>query len=315
MKEVDMLRSVLSSTLILLAVGLSAGQAPQTVRNILKSGMAHLDAGELDAALADANRGIELDPKNAEGYVLRLAVRNRIKPETDTSDDCDKIIELAPNRPGIEVFYQTRAVFRFRKQDLDGSIDDMNKAISIKPDDGHAYEMRSFYYLYKGDLELSRADYNKSIALMPGLPSPFARRGYIRYHLQEDLVGALADFNKAIEWNSEYAEGYADRGIVRGLQGDVDEAIADFKKAKALKPDSIVDKAPEFSFCAPYRELSSYIKFYPKDARGYEVRGILNLLQDREGEAKADFETSLGLQPSLKSEIERIRATLRRKPW
>jgi len=76
------------------------------------------------------------------------------------------------------------------------------------------------------------------------------------------------------------------RGIARGLQGDVDEAIADFKKAKALKPDSIVDKAPEFSFCAPYRELSSYIKFYPEDARGYEVRGILNLLQDREGEAK-----------------------------
>ena len=308
-----MLRIFVSSTLILLAVGLSAGQAPQTVRNILKSGMAHLDAGELDAALADANRGIELDPKNAEGYVLRLAVRNRINPETDTSDDCDKIIELAPNRPGIEVFYQTRALFRFRKQDLDGSIDDMNKAISIRPDIGQAYEMRSFYYLCKGNLELSRADYYKSIALVPGLPSPFARRGYIRYHLQGDLVGALADFNKAIEWNSEYAEGYADRGIVRGLQGDVDEAIADFNKAKALKPDSIVDKAPEFSFCAPYRELSSYIKFYPNDARGYEVRGILNLLQDREGEAKADFETTLGLQPSLKSEIDRIRAALRRK--
>jgi tetratricopeptide (TPR) repeat protein len=307
-----MLRIIFSSTLILLAVGVSAGQAPQTVQNILKSGMAHLDAGELDAALADANRAIELDPKNAEGYVLRLAVRNRIRPETDTSDDCDKIIELAPNRPGIEVFYQTRALFRFWKQDLDGSIDDMNKAISIKPADGRAYEMRSFYYLCKGNLELSRFDYNKSIALMPGLPSPFARRGYARYQ-QRDLVGALADFSNAIEWNAAYAEGYADRGIVRGLQGDIDGAIADFKKAKALKPDSIVDKAPEFSFCAPYRELSSYIKFYSNDARGYEVRGILNLLQDREDEAKADFETSLGLQPSLKSEIDRIRAALGRK--
>jgi len=277
--------------------------------------MAHVDAGELDAALADANRAIELEPKNAEGYVLRLAVRNRIRPETDTSDDCDKIIELAPNRPGIEVFYQTRALFRFRKQDLDGSIDDMNKAISIKPIDGQAYEMRSFYYLYKGNLDQSRADYNKSIALIPGLPSPFTRRGYIRYHLQGDLVGALADFNKAIEWNSEYAEGYADRGIVRGLQGDIDAAIADFQKAKTLKPDAIADKAPEFAFCAPYRELSSYIKFYPNDARAYEVRGVLNLLQDREVEAKADFETSLGLQPSLKSEIDRIRAALDRKAY
>jgi tetratricopeptide (TPR) repeat protein len=167
--------------------------------------------------------------------------------------------------------------------------------------------------LYKGNLELSRVDYNKSIALMPGLPSPFTRRGYIRYHLQRDLVGALADFNNAIEWNAAYADGYADRGIVRGLQGDIDEAIADFRKAKALKPDSIVDKAPEYSFCAPYRELSSYIKFYPNDARGYEIRGILNLLQDKEDEAKADFETSLGLQPSLKSEIDRIRAALGRK--
>jgi tetratricopeptide (TPR) repeat protein len=308
-----MLRIIVSSTLVLLALGLSAGQSPQTVRDILKRGSSHLEAGELDAALADANRAIELEPKNAESYVLRALVRERIKPETDISDDCDKIIELAPNRSGIEVFYQTRAVFRFRKQDLDGSVNDMNQAIAIKPNDGQAYEMRSFYYLWKGNLEQSQADYYKSIALVPGLPSPFTRRGYIRYHLQGDLVGALADFNKAIEWNSEYAEGYADRGIVRGLQGNIDEAIVDFRKAKTLKPDAILDRAPEFAFCAPFRELSSFIKSYPNEARGYEVRGILNLLQDREREANADFESSLGLQPSLKSEIDRIRTQLLRK--
>jgi len=308
-----MLGTIFSSILILLAVSVSAAQTPQSVQGIIKSGMAHLDRGELDAAFLDANRAIELDPKNAEGYVVRIAARNRINPDANTSDDCSKVIELAPSRPGIEVFYQSRAVFRFRKNDLDGSIHDMNKAISIKPEDGHAYAMRSFYYLSKGNLELSKVDYNKSIELVPGLPSPFTRRGFIRYHLQRDFVGALADFNNAIEWNETYADGYANRGIVHGLLGDVDEAIADFKKAKALKPDSIVDKIPEFAFCAPYGELSSYIKNFPNDARGYEVRGVLNLLQDKEREAKTDFETSLGLQPSLKSEIDRIMATLTRK--
>ena len=49
--SIVMLRMILSTILILLAVSVASGQAPQSVRNILKRGMAHLDAGELDAAL------------------------------------------------------------------------------------------------------------------------------------------------------------------------------------------------------------------------------------------------------------------------
>lgn len=306
-----MIRSIFLCTLILLTVDLAPGQTP-TVRILLKSGRANLDTGHLDAALADANKAIELEPKNVEGYVLRYQVRVQIKPEVDTSDDCDKIIALAPNRYDIDSFHNARARLRWWKKDYDGSVHEMSKAISIRPDDAQYYEMRSFYALDAGNLELSRADYYKSIQLKPGSPSPFVRRGFIHYHMHGEFLSALADYDTAIEWNPEDAIAFADRGIVHALLGHIDEAIADFRKAKALEPDSIADKVPKFAFCAPYRELSSFLLDHP-NARGFEVRAILNLMQDRNSEAEADFHTSLFLEPALKSEIDKIRTELLRK--
>src|SRR5678810_643707 len=103
-----MLGTIFSSILILLAVSVSAAQTPQSVQQIIKSGMAHLDRGELDAALLDANRAIELDPKNDEEYVVRIAARNRINPDANTSDDCSKVIELAPSLSLIHISEPTR---------------------------------------------------------------------------------------------------------------------------------------------------------------------------------------------------------------
>jgi Flp pilus assembly protein TadD len=42
-----------------------------------------------------------------------------------------------------------------------------------------------------------------------------------------DLVGARADFEKAIELNPACAAGYSGRGLVKQFTGDLDEALLD----------------------------------------------------------------------------------------
>ena len=58
------------------------------------------------------------------------------------------------------------------------------------------------------------------------------------YGEKGDLDKALADFNKAIELDSAYAQAYNNRGAAYLAKGDNNKAIADFKKALELDPNN-----------------------------------------------------------------------------
>lgn len=72
MKEVNMLKGATALTLILLFVNASTGQSSQTAQDYFKSGMAHFQSGAIDAALADANRALELNACKSVSTVLKI---------------------------------------------------------------------------------------------------------------------------------------------------------------------------------------------------------------------------------------------------
>ena len=53
-------------------------------------------------------------------------------------------------------------------------------------------------------------------------------------HDQGDYQGAIADYNKAIEINPEYANAFVHRGIARELVNDLQGACDDWRKAGHL---------------------------------------------------------------------------------
>ena len=299
--------------LIAIALFVSEGtysQPQQTSHEYLRRGIAHFNAGDMDQALVEANAAIELSPALVEAYRLRHIIRATQNPSTESADDCDMIIRLAPDAPTTEPYYVCRGNARARKLDWKGATSDMTKAIALNPGNGDHYSIRAFTHLWENDLVKARADYDKSLEIKPNLPSPFVRRGYFRYW-KRDFAGAIDDFTRAIEWKPDYPEAYADRGFVFTLQGDIDRAIQDIKKAFALKPSSIADRVLENSFGEPFAEVSSFIRSYPNNARAYLVRGMFNLLQNRQADATDDFDRASELQPGLRSTVDRIIAQLR----
>jgi tetratricopeptide (TPR) repeat protein len=289
---------------IFLMSNVSEGQNTQTTQDLLKSSIAHFRSGELDAALVDINKAIELDPKNVEAFYIRSAIRSKTGDTVGALADYNKIIDLAPMARGVEVIYTNRSMIRLQSGDIDGALVDLDKAISINPNVAEIHNGRAIARFQKGDLDGALADYEKAIELNPALPSALMGRGYFRMQ-KGDFDGALADFDKAIELKPNYADVYVDRGMVRGLQGNIDEAIRDMKKAASLNPRSISDMT-RGNFTSPFTDLNTFIRSNRANARAYEIRGIFRLLQGKTTDAEEDFRKSLELDPKLKSEITRI---------
>ncbi|MGH9835765.1 MAG: tetratricopeptide repeat protein, partial [Blastocatellia bacterium] len=92
-----------------------------------------------------------------------------------------------------------------------------------------------------------------------------------------DFAGAIADYDRAIKLNPNYAAAYVNRGLARKNPDDFAGALADYNRAITLNPDF----------------LEAYLQ-----------RGLLNLSRGREAEARRDFDQCASLNPDAKPLIE-----------
>src|SRR5262245_56127491 len=67
--------------------------------------------------------------------------------------------------------------------------------------------------LKKGDLDGSLAEFNRAISLDPRHAAGYAGRAYVR-HRRGDSEGAIADFTRAVQLDPRMSTAYAARGFV-----------------------------------------------------------------------------------------------------
>lgn len=201
-------------------------------------GRANREAGDLDRALADFNRAIEIDPNFASAYSNRgLAKKN--KGDLDGAmADFDKAIELDST---LAAAYGGRAQIKRLKSDPKGALVDFNKAIELKPDSATLHNNRAELKRTIRDLDGALMDYGKAIELKPAYAVAYSNRGLAKTS-KGDLEGAMADFDKAIELNPNLAAAYYNRYRLRNRQGDREGASADFNRAVILNPAFAKDK-------------------------------------------------------------------------
>jgi len=84
--------------------------------------------GDLDGAIADHNRALELNPKSA-GYYNNRGLAKRNKGDLDGAiADYDRALELNPKYAAA---YSNRGDAKHAKGDLDGAIADYNRAVQL----------------------------------------------------------------------------------------------------------------------------------------------------------------------------------------
>jgi len=161
------------------------------------------------------------------------------------------------------------------------ALDNLNRAIRLRPDIMILYDNRGNAYAELGQYKNAFEDFSKAIQLAPDYDGSYKCRGFFYSKIgRYDL--AVEDFNKAIQLRPDYADAYNYRGTAYSELGKYEPAVEDFNKAIQLKPDyadaynrrgSVYLKAGQYRQAV--EDFNAVIRLSPDDIRAYNNRGIL----------------------------------------
>lgn len=158
---------VLISLLLLTVV---QAQEPTSADEFTQRGIARFQKNELDGAIADFSKVIELNGKEKEFcYYFRGLANYRKGNPTQAIDDLSKAIELKQDPR----FLDDRGNLLARQGELDRAIVDLNKAIEIAPQYAKAYGDRALVHLMRGETNTAEQDFKKCFELDSSLEAQF----------------------------------------------------------------------------------------------------------------------------------------------
>ncbi len=194
------------------------------------------------------------------------------------------------------------AIQKQRESDYQGAIADLDRAISLAPQNSRFYVIRGQAkerLINRDSFEQARADYNRAIAIDPRNAEAYYHRARINFG---DNKGKIADLNLAIAIAPNYAAAYYDRASAKHESKDYQGTIADLNRYIALVPNAgswayhqrAQAKLSMGQKNGAIADFTLGIALDP-DLHNYYQRGLVrSSLGDRQG-AIADFTSALGI--------------------
>ncbi len=178
-------------------------------------GSAYNDRRALDEAMADANRAIDLDPKNAFAYWVRAHVSRN-------------------------------------QRQFERAIADFDQYIRLVPKSATAFYWRGNSYLDQGKSERAITDYDEASRIAPDYWPPWQNR-CLAYNKLGRYEQALPECTEAIRLNPTWWGNYQTRGETYAGLGKQDLAAKDFDEAKRRNPATPKPPPPAKPAAQPVR--------------------------------------------------------------
>ena len=137
-------------------------------------GLVKEDRGDLEGAISDFTRAIELNPEYADAYGDRGRAKGAKGDYSGALSDLSRAIELDPYSA---LAFVGRGGVRNATGDFDGAIADTSRAIVINPELAPAYVTRGDARRAKREFDAAVSDFSRAIELAPAFAGAFLKRG------------------------------------------------------------------------------------------------------------------------------------------
>jgi len=131
--------------------------------------------------------------------------------------------------------YASRADARRRAGDVQGARSDLEKALSMDPDNASALLLRGASSLQEGHPGRAIRDFTRILSRNGCNTAACFRRGEARQSMGH-FRAALSDFTRVLLLEQDHREALIHRALLYAHYGEVDRALADFNRLMSSDP-------------------------------------------------------------------------------
>ena len=294
---------------------------PEFINVINAIGLLYEKKGELELALQEYEKGIELEttnPKSAATCYANRADLLAVQGKYETAlADYSKAIELDPKNPNR---YIDRYSFHYKySKDYMAALNDISAAIELEPNNTtYLYDRGRIFQLHLNNMRSALSDYKKLLEIDPKYIGAINNIGVI-YVSRGEYELAIEQYEKGIVFESTNPEWaalcYVNRADLRAIQGNNSDALADYTKAIELDSDNsfthrkrgLYYKNQSKEYNAALIDFTKAIELLPSDTEVRMDRGhLFQFFLDDPESALKDYESILKIDPSHIGAINNI---------
>ncbi|MBN2010099.1 tetratricopeptide repeat protein [candidate division KSB1 bacterium] len=210
-------------------------KAPENPRAWASRSTVYLETNELNPALADANKALDLCPTYTIARLNRGIIYYRLQQFERALADFNNVLESHPDH--FQALNNRGLVYIELKQ-YSRALDDFNKAIALNPVDVKARFNRGKAYFLEQQLKPAIADFSFVINQQPDQTDALLYRG-LSYSRSNDVPAAIADLTELTHIHKANANVYLLLGQLYIQQTEYQHAITAFTSALNLQPDLV----------------------------------------------------------------------------
>ncbi|WP_321424669.1 tetratricopeptide repeat protein [uncultured Bacteroides sp.] len=173
----------------------AVNMAPLTVPILMDRASLNFEMGNTDRAYVDCCTILDVNKNNAKALFLRAYLQSGKHLYKEAEADYKRMLELEPQsvsgRLGLSILYQ-------QEQKYKEALELVNKLIVEMPDDAELYIIRAGVEKEISQLDFSLMDLDKAISLSPKSANAYVLRGEILLSQKKKEMAKL-DFEKAIQ--------------------------------------------------------------------------------------------------------------------
>ncbi|MEM6329318.1 MAG: tetratricopeptide repeat protein [Planctomycetota bacterium] len=188
--------------------------------------------GDPQQQLADLSQAIELQPKNANFYVLRSRAAIAAKDFETGLADLGKAIDLEPTRVEYRLL---RATAHQQNDDLDAALGDVAKAEAMAPDNAGVFELKGILLTAQGKTDEALAAFDRAAEISPDSVATYRRRAEL-FLENGETEQAIGEFTKAIDKAPDNLALWLTRAQLYSSLQRFEEALSDVEAALGRAP-------------------------------------------------------------------------------